>query len=206
MDVHSQTLKEILHMIEAFKSQMHDTLHNFQEGFRDGFCSIHKSLASMQEKCSLVNIMDEYHQEVYAWYALEVNCDYWYMDSCHFWDDNHFYILFDDSTPPKVENLLESKHNHSLHILLQFYYSPVVVNAFFVGSKYFDPRDQCQSLEHHSQLVPKFRYLQRGFHMSTWTWDPGSQWQFNYFNIVAHIYTWDLGSPVFFSIMVHNYP
>jgi hypothetical protein len=27
------------------------------------------------------------------------------MDSCHFWDDNHFHILFDDSTPPSLENI-----------------------------------------------------------------------------------------------------
>ena len=70
MDIHSQ-LREILHMIEAFKSQMHDTLHNFQDGFMDSFHSIHQSLASMQEKCTLVNIMDEYHQELYAWYCYE---------------------------------------------------------------------------------------------------------------------------------------
>ena len=42
--------------------------------------------------------------------------------------------------------------------------------------------------------------------MSTWTWDPGSQWNFNYFIIVAHIYTWDLGSLAFFNIMVYTYP
>jgi hypothetical protein len=119
MDVHSQTLKEILHTIEAFKSQMHDRLCNFQEGLRDTLCSIHESLASMQEKCTLVNIMDEYHQEVYAWYALEEDCDYWYMDSCHLWDDNQFHLLLDDSTPPQVENFLESKYDHSLQIILQ---------------------------------------------------------------------------------------
>jgi len=97
MDVHSKTLKEILHKIEAFKSQMHETLHNFQKGFRHGFLIIHESLENMQEKYTFVNIMDEYHQEVYAWYALEDDCDDWYMDSCHLWDDNHFYILFDDN-------------------------------------------------------------------------------------------------------------
>jgi hypothetical protein len=79
MDMHSQ-LKEILHTIEALKSQMHDT----QEGLRDDFRSIHKSLVSMKEKCTLMNIMNEYHQEVYSWYALEDDCDDWYMDSCHF--------------------------------------------------------------------------------------------------------------------------
>jgi hypothetical protein len=73
MDVHSQTLKEILHRIEAFKSEMHDTLHNFQEGFRHGFLIIHESLENMQEKCTFVNIMDECHQEVYVWYSFEDN-------------------------------------------------------------------------------------------------------------------------------------
>jgi hypothetical protein len=42
--------------------------------------------------------------------------------------------------------------------------------------------------------------------MSTWTWDPGLQWWLEYFSMGAHIYTWYLGSPVFFNIMVHNYP
>jgi uncharacterized protein YoxC len=68
MDVHSQTLKEILHTIEALKSQMHGTLHNFKEYIKDDFHSIHESLVSIQEKSNLVNIMNEYHQEVYVWY------------------------------------------------------------------------------------------------------------------------------------------
>jgi hypothetical protein len=101
-------------------------------------------------------IMDEYHQEAYVWYDLEVGCDDWYMDSCHFWDDDHFHILFDDSTIPHVEPILESTQESSLHILLQFYYSSVVVDEFLVGSTYFDPHDQCRSLEHHFQLTMVF--------------------------------------------------
>jgi hypothetical protein len=42
--------------------------------------------------------------------------------------------------------------------------------------------------------------------MSTWTWDPGLQWWLDYFSMVAHIPTWDHGSPTYFSIMVHTYP
>jgi hypothetical protein len=51
MDIHSPNLNEILHMIEAFKSEMHNTLHNFQDDVRDSFRSIPESLVSMQEKC-----------------------------------------------------------------------------------------------------------------------------------------------------------
>jgi hypothetical protein len=32
----------------------------------------------------MADIMNEYHQEVYSWYALEDDCDDWYMDSFHF--------------------------------------------------------------------------------------------------------------------------
>jgi hypothetical protein len=52
------------------------------------------------------DIMDEYNQEMYAWYDFEADCDDWYR--CHFWDDNHFHLLFDDSTPPHVEAILKS--------------------------------------------------------------------------------------------------
>jgi hypothetical protein len=75
-------------------------------------------------------IRDEYNQEASTWYDFEAECDNWYMDSCHLWDDNHFHILFDDSTPPHVKFILESKHDPYLHILLHFYYSLVVVDDF----------------------------------------------------------------------------
>jgi hypothetical protein len=51
------------------------------------------------------DIKNSYTQELYAWYDFEVDCDDWYMNNCHLWDDNHFHILFDDSTPPSVENI-----------------------------------------------------------------------------------------------------
>jgi hypothetical protein len=106
MAISSQTLKEIL---EAFKSQLYDKLDAFVDGFthglNDSFRSIQDSLDNMQERFLMVDIKDEYNQEIYSWYDLEADCDDWYMDSCHFWDDNHFHILFDDSTPPSVENI-----------------------------------------------------------------------------------------------------
>jgi hypothetical protein len=37
----------------------------------------------------------EYNQKSYAWYDFEANCDDCYMDSCHFLDDNYFYLIFD---------------------------------------------------------------------------------------------------------------
>jgi hypothetical protein len=92
-------------MIEAFKVQMNYTLHDFADGLNDSFHSIHDSLVSMQEIYLMVDIRDEYNQEVYDWYDFEADCDDWYMDSFHLWDDNHFHILFDESTPPFVEKI-----------------------------------------------------------------------------------------------------
>jgi len=54
-------------------------------------------------------IKDEYNEDSQAWNYFEANCDDRYMDSCHFWDDYHFHILFDESTPPHVEPIPESK-------------------------------------------------------------------------------------------------
>jgi hypothetical protein len=58
MYFHTQTLKEILHTI----SQMHDILHKFKEYVKDDFRSIHKSFMGVKEKCTLMKIMNEYHQ------------------------------------------------------------------------------------------------------------------------------------------------
>jgi hypothetical protein len=73
-------------------------------------------------------LRDEYNQEIYAWYDFEADCDDWYMDSCHFWDDNHFHILFDDSNPPSVESINVTNQEPmiitSVHLhILQWYYS-----------------------------------------------------------------------------------
>ena len=122
MAISSQTLKDIL---KSFKAQLDDRLDVFVQclidnltkslidglttsltyGLNDSFHSIQDSLNDMKERFLMQGLMNEYNQEKYAWYDFEDDCDDWYMDSCHFWDDNHFHILFDDSTPPYVENI-----------------------------------------------------------------------------------------------------
>jgi hypothetical protein len=128
MAISSQNLKEIL---EAFKSQLYDTLCNtlhdkFHDLADDLNNRLRSSLDSMHERFIMEDIIrDEYNQEIYAWYDFEDDCDDWYMDSCHFWDDNHFHILFDDSTPPSVENI--NVPHQELVTSVQFAYSTVVL-------------------------------------------------------------------------------
>jgi hypothetical protein len=104
-------------------------------------------------------VTKKYNQDTYAWYYLEVDCDDWYMDSCHFSHDNHFHLLFDDSNPSYVEKILESRQEPLMHTLLHFSDSPVLVDDFLVGPTYLDPHDHCQCLEHHFQLAIEFLYL-----------------------------------------------
>jgi hypothetical protein len=59
---------------------------------------------AMQERYIIQDIKDEYNREEHAWNNFEDACYDWYMDSCHLWDENHFHLLFDDSTPPFVEH------------------------------------------------------------------------------------------------------
>jgi hypothetical protein len=69
MDISSQTLKEILQITEAFKSQLYDTLNDkldefvdgLTDGLNDSFRSIQDSLDRMKEIFLMVDIRDEYN-------------------------------------------------------------------------------------------------------------------------------------------------
>ena len=95
---------------------------------------------AMQERCIIQDIGDEYNREAHAWHNFEGSCYYWYMYSCYLWDQNHFHLLFDDSTPPSVEHILERRQEISMHTLLHFYYL-VGVDEFLASSTSFDPLD-----------------------------------------------------------------
>ena len=78
---------------------------------------IYKEAYKFKESCILCKIYPiiqrEYISKIYAWYNLEAKCDVWYMDIFHLWEHNYFYLLFDDSTPHYVENIMEGSLEQS---------------------------------------------------------------------------------------------
>jgi hypothetical protein len=137
------------------------------------------------------------------------------MDSCHFWDDNEFHILFDDSTPPFVEHINVTHQEIIMITTVQPTYlttilflldSTLDLSHYVDGYFYLDPHDRCKYWEHHFQLVMGCWYILCAVHMRNWTWDPGLQWQLDYFSRVASISQWDSGSLFYFNTMVHTYP
>ena len=69
------------------------------------------------------------------------------MDSCHFWDDNHFHILFDESTPPSVENINVTHKELVMITSVQFALflpdSSLTLSHYMDGYSYLDPHDRC---------------------------------------------------------------
>ena len=84
MAISSQNLKEIL---ESFKARLDarldvltqgltESLTNIiTDGLNDSFRSIQDSLNNMQEIFLMQGLMNEYNQEIYAWYDFEDDCD-----------------------------------------------------------------------------------------------------------------------------------
>jgi hypothetical protein len=141
--------------LQAIKDDLQDMKDGLQD-IKDSCRNLQGTVAKIEERYLMEDIKAKYNQEEYAWYHFEATCDDWYMDSCHFWDDNYFHLLFDDSTPPYVEHIVESSQKPSMHTLLQSSDSPVLVDDFLVSSTYLDPHDQYQSWEHHFQLAIEF--------------------------------------------------
>jgi hypothetical protein len=143
-------------------------------------------------------IQGESTGDIHSRYDLEDACGDWYMYNCNFWENNYFELLFDESTPPYVENIVVGSQEPIMTTNLKLSYSLVVVwyVDYFLdmdGSIYLDPHDYGRHLECFCQPTIELRYLRRGLNMRTRTWEL-VLWMStleSYFSITIFTHTWD---------------
>ena len=177
---------------------------------QNSFNKIRTSVEKMHLNHLSYSIKDEYNREIYAWQYFEEGCEEWYMDDVNFWDDNYFQLLFDESTPPYVEES-EEKVIHISFQLTPFPLDVWVLDPHLTFSSYgdalldihdsiyVDPHDQVGHLEHRTQLSITLRAHQLEVNISIWIWDPGLRVSsLDYFSVAVNLCIWDLGSLDYF--------
>lgn len=63
------------------------------------------------------------------------------MDSCNFLDENHFHLLFDDYTPPYVDNIVGGSEELVMTTNFHLFYYPVVAFITTPHPTFFHYRD-----------------------------------------------------------------